>query len=155
MENDFWLSDLTLQKYSRITLESYGEILDQTQLKSIDNYLKKNPTAAEVRYFRTNQYLRQNADKRQLVVSSVSALVNGDIGYAYDISKIYIEKFGMIDVITKIQNYIVDQIKVQQQFESSSLMGSKGIKSKVKNYGRHSDIGSPNIPYNVKTPPRT
>ncbi len=83
----FWLSDLRVQEYARVTPESLEEIEDlakRLKLGAVGERIKRSPTAAEARYLRDPAAC---ADRRVLVVLFVFALLDQQFGFAWDLRK--------------------------------------------------------------------
>ena len=71
LHSGFWLSDLNLQQYARVSPDSFRQLQARSGIAKIDVYLKRSPTAAEGRYLRKISYLEQHGDERQIVLAVV------------------------------------------------------------------------------------
>lgn len=99
----FWLSNLRVQEYARVTPESLEEIEDlakRLKLGAVGERMKRSPTAAEARYLRDPAAC---TDRRVLVVLFVFALLDQQIGFAWDLRKRFARMHADSEVVAAME----------------------------------------------------
>jgi len=84
LDHGFWLTRAHLQRFPRIARETRERLSG----RGIDfSLLPGNPTAVEAQYYRTRTHLMDaDASLRDYVALWIIAMVNGDLGFAFDVA---------------------------------------------------------------------
>ncbi|MEO1389789.1 MAG: FkbM family methyltransferase [Cyanobacteria bacterium J06634_6] len=98
LANGFWLSDLTQQRYPRISQDTVKALeLDEKDVKLLGD----SPFAVELQYFRTIESLERNyATKRDFAAFWVLAMANANYAFAIEIA-VAAERHGLKDSISQ------------------------------------------------------
>lgn len=90
LENDFWLSKISFQKYPRISESTRKKLASYRVDFSL---LPGSPTAAEAQYFRTLRHLLSTqASIRDCVCLWILSMLNSNYGFALDVGVYLIEQ---------------------------------------------------------------
>ena len=111
LHSGFWLSDLNLQRYARVSPDSFRRLQSRCGIPRLDAYLKRSPTAAEGRYFRKINYLKQRGDERQIVLAIVFGMLDDQLGYSFDALNVYRDRFGTTPFAQRAEQGILALIK--------------------------------------------
>ena len=111
LSQGFWLSRLDHQAYPKIRPATLAALARRKGMDPLIYMrgLPKTPTAIEGRYFRELRWLeRPSIRKEDLLMSAAFALLDGQTPYAFDVSELYIERFGGDKKITILRDQIIE-----------------------------------------------
>jgi hypothetical protein len=113
LEQGFWMSRLEYQSYPKLRPESLSTLAADSGVETsrLTASLRKTPTAIEARYLREIAWLAASAESADLLVMAfVFGLLDDQLGYAYDVARLGMERFGGDERMERMRSLALEGI---------------------------------------------
>jgi len=109
----FWLSDLSLRGAVRMKTKNGRDLEERGIVRKglLERTIKKSPGWVEARYLRSLDWLEAaGGSKRDYVFLSTFAVMDGQLGFALDVSREYGRRFGRDDIAAALEDVALRRI---------------------------------------------